>query len=235
MKEFFLLLVEVFFIIFIAEMGDKTQFAIMAMTNKYKIKHILLGVSASIIVLSLFAVVAGSFIGNMIPTEWISLVAGVAFFYFAYTTISNEDEEEEKASASKFGPVLSVFGAFTLAELGDKTQLTSLTKAAEEGLDGAVAVFIASALALFAADMIGLFVGYVLGSKLPSSVFAVLSFFIFAVFGVLKIVDGLSIIFADKIIYAVITASSVSLLFALLCIIRFTRLMKEIKANKNTD
>ncbi len=234
MKEFFLLLVEVFFIIFIAEMGDKTQFAIMAMTNKYKIKHILLGVSASIIVLSLFAVVAGSFIGNMIPTEWIILVAGVAFFYFAYTTISNEDEEE-KASASKFGPILSVFGAFTLAELGDKTQLTSLTKAAEEGLDGAVAVFIASALALFAADMIGLFVGYVLGSKLPSSVFAVLSFFIFAVFGVLKIVDGLSIIFADKIIYAVITASSVSLLFALLCIIRFTRLMKEINANKNTD
>lgn len=230
MQSFFALIIEVFLLIFIAEMGDKTQFAIMAMTSKFKIKHIIIGVAMSVIALNVFAVLVGSFIGNIIPTEYISLVAGIAFFCFAYTTISSDDEEEDStAKKSKLGPVFAVFATFTLAELGDKTQLAALTKAAEEGFGGAISVFIGASIALFAADMIGLFVGYVLGSKLPSNVFAILSYFIFAIFGVLKIYEGLEIILASNTVYAITATSMLAIAFAMLSLLRLTKLLKEKK------
>lgn len=236
MKEFLALVFEVFLLVFVAEMGDKTQFAIMAMTSKFKVLHIILGVGASIIALNVFAVLVGSFIGNIIPTEYISIIAGLAFFYFAYTTIADEDEENMSASSkNKLGPVIAVFGTFTLAELGDKTQLAALTKAAEEGFGGAFSVLLGASIGLLAADMIGLFVGYVLGSKLPSNVFAILSYLIFAIFGILKIYGGLEKILIDRPILSIAVTSAISIIFAALSLARLLKLLKEKKADKTNE
>ena len=45
-----LLFVKVFFTEFIAEMGDKTQLMLIALTSKYKLRDIILGTAAAILV-----------------------------------------------------------------------------------------------------------------------------------------------------------------------------------------
>ena len=47
-----LLFLKVFFTEFIAEMGDKTQLMLIALTSKYKLRDIILGTGAAILLLN---------------------------------------------------------------------------------------------------------------------------------------------------------------------------------------
>ena len=180
---------------FIAEMGDKTQLMLIALTSKYKLKDIILGTAVAILVLNGLAVLAGGLGSEFIPDWVIKIVAALAFLYFAASTIAgDEDEEEENAkSGIQFAP-LAVFCTFFVAELGDKTQLTAITFGANEGLSAALIVWLACSLGLFAADILGMMVGYVLKSKMPDGLLKSLAFVIFSIFGVYTLYQGLHLI-----------------------------------------
>ena len=146
-----LLFLKVFFTEFIAEMGDKTQLMLIALTSKYKLKDIIMGTAAAILVLNGLAVLAGGLVSEFIPEWLIKIVAAFAFLYFAASTLAgDEDEEEEEGGKSKikFAP-LAVFCTFFVAELGDKTQLTAITFGANEGMGAAFIVWIGCSLGLF--------------------------------------------------------------------------------------
>lgn len=180
---------------FIAEMGDKTQLMLIALTSKYKLKDIILGTAVAILVLNGLAVLAGGLVSEFIPDWVIKIVAALAFLYFAASTIAgDEDEEEENAkSGIQFAP-LAVFCTFFVAELGDKTQLTAITFGANEGMSAALIVWLACSLGLFAADILGMMVGYLLKSKTPDGLLKSLAFVIFAIFGVYTLYQGLHLI-----------------------------------------
>lgn len=180
---------------FIAEMGDKTQLMLIALTSKYKLKDIILGTAVAILVLNGLAVLAGGLVSEFIPDWVIKIVAALAFLYFAASTIAgDEDEEEENAkSGIQFAP-LAVFCTFFVAELGDKTQLTAITFGANEGMSAALIVWFACSLGLFAADILGMMVGYLLKSKTPDGLLKSLAFVIFSIFGVYTLYQGLHII-----------------------------------------
>lgn len=124
-----ILFLKVFFTEFIAEMGDKTQLMLIALTSKYKLKDIILGTAAAILVLNGLAVLAGGLVSEFVPEWLIKNIAALVFLYFAASTISDGDEEEEENGRSKikFAP-LAVFCTFFVAELGDKTQLTAIRR-----------------------------------------------------------------------------------------------------------
>ena len=217
--------------VFIAEMGDKTQFLMIAMASKYKIRDILIGVAAAILVLNALAIALGAVLGNILPTSAINLAAGAAFLCFAYMAVGGEDEEECVSGKCKRNSVITVFGTFFLAELGDKTQLTALTLAADSTSGGfemsnVIFVFLGASLALFAADVIGLLIGYFLGKTLPSSVFAWISFAIFAVFGAVKLLSGFEGVLANaentKLLSIVFT-SALCVVFAGLTLLKMFR------------
>ena len=164
-----LLFLKVFFTEFIAEMGDKTQLMLIALTSKYKLRDIILGTAAAILVLNGLAVLAGGLVSEFIPDWLIKTIAALAFLYFAASTIAGDDDDEEEGSGKskiKFAP-LAVFCTFFIAELGDKTQLTAITFGANEGMSAALVVWIGCSLGLFAADILGMLVGYLLKSKTP--------------------------------------------------------------------
>lgn len=190
-----LLFMKVLFTQFIAEMGDKTQLMLVAMTSKFKLKDILLGTGVAILVLNGLAVLAGGLVSTVVPTWLIRLIAGAAFLFFAATTLKSDDDEEEnvKDRKIKFAP-LSVFCTFFVAELGDKTQLTAITFGANEGLSAAVVVWLACSLGLFAADVIGLLIGYLLKSKAPEGILNTVAFFIFSIFGILTLRQGFGLL-----------------------------------------
>lgn len=173
---------------FIAEMGDKTQLMLAAMTSKYKLRDIILGTAVAIAILNGIAVVAGGLLSKVIPEGVIKFVAAAAFLFFAATSLAKEDDEEEdeKSVGIKIAP-LAVAGTFFVAELGDKTQLTAITFGANEGLSNALIVWLACSIGLFAADMTGLLAAYLLKSKVSDNMMNMAAFFIFSVFGMLTL------------------------------------------------
>jgi putative Ca2+/H+ antiporter (TMEM165/GDT1 family) len=187
-----LLFLKVLLTEFIAEMGDKTQLMLVALTSKYKLRDIILGTAAAILVLNGIAVLAGGLVGELIPDWLIKLIAALAFLYFAVTSLKKDDDEEEEAKSGKIGfAPLAVFCTFFVAELGDKTQLTAITFGANEGLSAGVIVWLGCSIGLFAADIIGMLVGYLLKSKTPDNFLNMLAFVIFAVFGIFTLRQGL--------------------------------------------
>lgn len=172
---------------FIAEMGDKTQLMLVALTSKFKLRDIILGTAAAILILNGLAVLLGGFISSLVPQWIIKFIAAAAFLYFAITSLAPEDSKPEHIKYKKrrlFAP-LAVFITFFIAELGDKTQLTAITFGANEGLNKAILVWLACSVGLFAADIIGMLIGYLLKNKFTDQILKMLSFIIFSIFGVI--------------------------------------------------
>lgn len=233
-----ILFFKIFFTEFIAEMGDKTQLMLIALTSKHKLKDIILGTAAAILVLNGLAVLAGGLVSEFIPDWLIKTAAALAFLYFAASTIAgDEDDEEEEGGKSKikFAP-LAVFCTFFLAELGDKTQLTAITFGANEGMEAAFVVWIACSLGLFAADILGMLVGYLLKSKTPDGLLNTLAFVIFSIFGVYTLYQGLKLISSSVCrIPVLLILIAVVVVFAGLCAFLFVRRKRKKEKIQETN
>lgn len=73
-------LLTTFGIIFLAEMGDKTQLAAMTMSAQTKKPWaVFVGASLALAAVSLIGVLVGSVIGQYVPLEWVKRIAALAF------------------------------------------------------------------------------------------------------------------------------------------------------------
>jgi putative Ca2+/H+ antiporter (TMEM165/GDT1 family) len=73
-------LLTTFGIIFLAEMGDKTQLAAMTMSAQTKRPWaVFLGASLALAAVSAVGVLVGGFVGDYVPLIWVKRVAAVAF------------------------------------------------------------------------------------------------------------------------------------------------------------
>jgi len=69
-----------FGVIFLAEMGDKTQLAAMTMAAQSKKPWaVFIGASLALVCVSAIGVVVGGTLGNYLPIVWIKRAAAVAF------------------------------------------------------------------------------------------------------------------------------------------------------------
>jgi len=69
-----------FLTLFLAELGDKTQLAVITMTVKSDSNlSIFLGASLALIVVTLLAVLFGGILTQYVPTEWLQRIVAVAF------------------------------------------------------------------------------------------------------------------------------------------------------------
>lgn len=224
MEKYMFLFIKVLLTEFIAEMGDKTQLMLVALTSKYKLRDIILGTAAAILVLNGLAVLAGGLVSSLIPDWLIKLIAALAFLYFAISTLLGNDDEEEEGTENgkiKFAP-LAVFCTFFVAELGDKTQLTAITFGANEGLSAAVIVWLGCSVGLFAADILGMLIGYLLKTKTPDGFLNTLAFIIFSIFGVFTLYQGLKLLLTDDKTKLIISITVVAgIIFAIVCLIIF--------------
>jgi len=76
----FRVLMTTFGIIFLAEMGDKTQLAAMTMAAQTKRPWaVFIGASLALAAVSALGVVVGGVIGEYVPLEWVKRGAAVAF------------------------------------------------------------------------------------------------------------------------------------------------------------
>ncbi|MFA5843336.1 MAG: TMEM165/GDT1 family protein [Coriobacteriia bacterium] len=191
----------------LAELGDKTQMLTLVLASRYRGWQVLAGVTAAVLGLQLLATAFGRAVGGLVPERVLAVVTGLLFIGFGLWTLRpgpDEDAEEEADRGSRFGPILAVAAAFFLAELGDKTQVLTMSIAADPGAaarplaflggwlrgpapSGTAAflgVWFGSTLGMVAVNSLSIVAGAAIGKRLPRRVVARVSGVVFILFGV---------------------------------------------------
>lgn len=178
-----------FLVVFLAELGDKTQFIVMAFTAKYRWQSVFAGMTLGIFVVHSLAVAVGSLAGQLIPVHLMTIIASCLFIGFGVWTLRGGDEEEEEAVCpSRFGPLLTVAMTFIVGEMGDKTQFAAMTMAAQ--YESWFMVLAGAIVGMVLADSLGILAGAFLHRKLPAEKMRYLSAGIFLFFGVVGLLQS---------------------------------------------
>jgi Ca2+/H+ antiporter, TMEM165/GDT1 family len=117
-----------FGVIFIAELGDKSQLMAMTFALRYRWWVVLGAITAATTAVHLVSVAIGYFLGAALPTHAIGIAAGIAFLGFGLWTLRGDSlnaDEQTKATRTSAPAFFAVSSAFLLAELGDKTMLAT--------------------------------------------------------------------------------------------------------------
>jgi putative Ca2+/H+ antiporter (TMEM165/GDT1 family) len=180
-------------VIFVAELGDKSQLMAMTFASRYRARDVLVGITVATAIVHLASVAIGYWVGAAFADYQgvISVVAGIAFLGFALWTLRGDELTEDEASKARNATgaaILAVGVAFFLAELGDKTMLATITLATHEGWFG---TWIGSTLGMVVADALAIGAGALLGRQLPEKAIRYGAAAAFAVFGVLLVLQGM--------------------------------------------
>jgi len=180
-----------FGVIFLAELGDKSQLMAMAFAARYRPLTVLLAVTVATLLVHAGSVLVGALFAVALPRDLISIAAGIAFLVFAAWTIRGDElgaDDESRANRGGRWALLTIGTAFFLAELGDKTMLATITLATTNEAFG---TWLGSTAGMVAADALAIAIGAVLGSRLPERAIKVFAAVAFVVFGVILIAEGL--------------------------------------------
>lgn len=123
-------------LIMIGELADKSQLLALVLATRYKAWQVLLGIFGATFLVHFVSTAFGMFAGGLIPQGVLPWVSGLLFVFFGAWTLRGDTVDDEEAALSRgarFGPVLAVAVAFFFAELGDKTQIMTITIAADPG------------------------------------------------------------------------------------------------------
>jgi Ca2+/H+ antiporter, TMEM165/GDT1 family len=183
-------------VIFVAELGDKSQLMAMTFATRYRARDVLIGITLATAFVHLASVGIGYAMGTAFADYQgpIAIVAGVAFLGFAAWTLRGDElteEERSKAAQATRTAIMAVGIAFFLAELGDKTMLATIVLAVREDWVG---TWIGSTIGMVAADALAIVVGAVLGKHLPEKVITYGAAALFALFGVLLVLEGAGVL-----------------------------------------
>jgi Ca2+/H+ antiporter, TMEM165/GDT1 family len=174
--------------IFLAELGDKTQLVALTLATRYNTKVVLGGIFCATLAVHVFSAGIGWLVGGLLPTDWIQFIAGLAFVGFGFWTLRGDSLDEEESKGRKIrSPFWLVFVTFFLAELGDKTMLSTVTLATTNSF---IPVWIGSTIGMVLSDGLAIVVGKLLGAKLPERVVKVGAAVIFFGFGLFSLIQG---------------------------------------------
>ena len=115
-----------FLLVGLAELGDKTQLAILVLSTKTKEhKTLLLGVILAFMITDGVAILFGNYIAQAVPIEYVKLASGLIFIFFGFMILKNNGKDDENGTYELKSPLASGFGIVVVSEMGDKTQLAA--------------------------------------------------------------------------------------------------------------
>ncbi|MGV9709766.1 TMEM165/GDT1 family protein [Gordonia sp. NPDC003424] len=180
-----------FGVIFVAELGDKSQLMAMTYALRYKWWVVLAAITVATTAVHAVSVFFGHFLGVSIPSDVMSILAGLAMLVFGLWTIRGDhldDDESTKAERAGASVFFAVMSAFLLAELGDKTMLATITLATNHDWVG---VWIGSTIGMVAADALAILVGALLHKHLPEKAISRMAAVLFFGFAAWLLYEGL--------------------------------------------
>ncbi|MEV0462384.1 TMEM165/GDT1 family protein [Nocardia tengchongensis] len=182
-----------FGVLFLAELGDKSQLMALTFALRYHWWVVLSGITVASVLVNLIAVGVGHFLGAALPTGVISLFAaatliGVGLWTLRESLSNSTDEGDEAAPQTRSrSAFLVVLSAFLLAELGDRTMFATMALATNNNW---VAVWIGSVAGMVAAGGLAIVIGVTVGKHIPERIIAVCSGLLFLYFGALTLLEA---------------------------------------------
>ena len=187
-----------FLLIFVSELGDKTQLLVLSFSSKLKASTLLLGVALGSLFSHGTAIIFGSFLGNIenIAFQYsLRLITYLSFIIFGIIAIINSQKNNNfskknhsKNSSCNLYYIFFIALAISIGELGDKTFLSSIGLGIEYSIYkfylicGAVTGMIIS-------NLIAIIFGKALSQKIPEKIMQKSSGFLFLIFGFLGLLN----------------------------------------------
>jgi Ca2+/H+ antiporter, TMEM165/GDT1 family len=176
-------------VVFVAELGDKSQLITMTYALRHRWWVVLSGVAIAAALVHGLSVAIGHFLGLTLPERPIAFAGAIAFLLFAVWTWREgrgSDDENVQVSEPRF-VVFAIVSSFVLAELGDKTMLATVTLASDHNWAG---IWIGATVGMVLADGAAIAAGALLHKRLPAGFLHSLASVLFLVFGLWLLFDS---------------------------------------------
>jgi len=181
-------LVASFVLVALAELGDKTQIAVITLSSRFKALAVFSGAMLAFLLTTGIAVAIGDALTLVLPPFWLRITAATIFLIFGfYTIVSRKAEAQVKAEEAR-NTVFSSFSLITLMELGDKTQFAVIALSAQYEFPLLVYLGVMMAFALITG--LGATVGTALTKLVPLKHIQLGSGVIFILFGIVFLINA---------------------------------------------
>ncbi|OBH03814.1 hypothetical protein A5696_06885 [Mycobacterium sp. E2699] len=178
-----------FGVVFLAELGDRSQLVTMTYALRYRWWVVLAGVAVAACLVHGVTVSIGHFLGATLPSRPMAFASAIAFLAFAvwaWRADAGGDEGAPTDRQPRFA-MLTVVSTFVLAELSDKTSLATVTLASDHDWTG---VWIGSTLGMVLADGLAIGAGTLLHRRLPQQLLHAMASLLFLIFGLWMLLDA---------------------------------------------
>ncbi|MEQ1664967.1 MAG: TMEM165/GDT1 family protein [Bdellovibrionales bacterium] len=171
-----------FLLVAATEMGDKTQLLAFVLATRFRNPWaVMSGIFVATILNHSLAAFFGSWVSEAIPQVYLKWILAATFIGFAlWILIPDKDNGEDKNHS--YGAFLTTLVTFFLAEMGDKTQLSTVMLAAK--FDSVILVTIGTTLGMMFSDGLAVVFGEKITEKISMKWIRYISAFMFVAFGV---------------------------------------------------
>lgn len=153
-----------FILVFISEMGDKTQLLALVLAARFKKPlPIMMGILVATVFNHGLASYIGNYLNHFIDPLWMKWILSATFVGFGLWMLI-PDKDEGLNQNYKWGPFLTTTVAFFFAEMGDKTQLATVALSAK--FMSVVLVTFGTTLGMLVADGLAVYFGHHLTEKI---------------------------------------------------------------------
>jgi len=175
-------------IVALGEMGDKTQLLALLLAAKFRRPvPIVLGILVATLVNHALAGAVGDWIARALGPDVLRWVIGGSFIAMAVWMLIPDKIDEAEGGHQRFGVFGTTVIAFFLAEMGDKTQIATVALAAR--YTDLVAVVAGTTLGMMIANVPAVFLGDKIAKKVSMTLVHAVAALIFAVLGVLTLLN----------------------------------------------
>ena len=192
-----------FFLVFLSELGDKTQLLVLSFSTKDRAKNILLGVAVGTFFSHGLAILFGSKLGvleNDTFKAYLEIFTYISFLAFGLigflpkkenikNTSSQKSSFLSKLSNFKISPFIIIAISIIIGELGDKTFLASLGLGINYP-NCKISLILGSIMGMVLSNSLALFFGRFLGNKFNPKIINILSNILFIVFGIVGLINS---------------------------------------------
>jgi len=150
----------------LAEMGDRTQLLALLLATRFRRPWpILAAILCAAVANHIVAALIGVWIGSRLNPTVLDAAVGAGMIVMALWMLKPEKQDAREGISRQRGVFLTTLITFSVAELGDKTQLATLALAA--GYHNLTAVVAGATCGMMLANAPVVFIGKLFADKLP--------------------------------------------------------------------
>ena len=178
------------FVVALAEIGDRTQLLAIVLASRFhKPWPILAGILAATIANHALAATLGYLVADFLQGRWFQVLVAVSFFATAAWALVPDADDEDVKPFGHAGVFMTTLVAFFLVEMGDKTQIATVSLAAR--FHDIIRVAAGTTLGMMLANTPAVFLGRAATRVVPLSVVRVGAALVFAGLGAWTLFEAL--------------------------------------------